>query len=173
MWPMENGIWCRQGLKEMLSSTLVVRNPIQMLHTILFSADVLFFMVCFDWIVTQVYKLNKVAINENFLTSGNLFNKTSETTSRDFYIVAISVFNLILPCVLITGIALMGFYMPSDSGEKVRIKITSKFVSKLLTRVYGNKIYLPVIVSVVNSSFFGTDLTILLVFSLALAITIC
>jgi hypothetical protein len=29
------------------------------------------------------------------------------------------VFNLILPCVLITGIALMSFYMPSDSGEKV------------------------------------------------------
>ena len=32
-----------------------------------------------------------------------------------------SVFNLILPCVLITGIALMSFYMPSDSGEKVCI----------------------------------------------------
>ena len=30
-----------------------------------------------------------------------------------------SVFNLILPCILITGIALMSFYMPSDSGEKV------------------------------------------------------
>ena len=29
------------------------------------------------------------------------------------------VFNLILPCVLITGIALMSFYMPADSGEKV------------------------------------------------------
>ena len=33
----------------------------------------------------------------------------------------ISVFNLILPCILITGIALMSFYMPSDSGEKVII----------------------------------------------------
>lgn len=31
----------------------------------------------------------------------------------------LTVFNLILPCVLITGIALMSFYMPSDSGEKV------------------------------------------------------
>ena len=30
-------------------------------------------------------------------------------------------FNLILPCVLITGIALLGFYMPSDSGEKVSV----------------------------------------------------
>ena len=30
-----------------------------------------------------------------------------------------TVFNLILPCVLITGIALMSFYMPPDSGEKV------------------------------------------------------
>ena len=33
---------------------------------------------------------------------------------------AVLVFNLILPCVLITGIALMSFYMPSDSGEKVK-----------------------------------------------------
>ena len=37
----------------------------------------------------------------------------------------ISVFNLILPCILITGIALMSFYMPSDSGEKVIILMTT------------------------------------------------
>ena len=36
-----------------------------------------------------------------------------------------TVFNLILPCVLITGIALMSFYMPSDSGEKVTLGITT------------------------------------------------
>lgn len=35
------------------------------------------------------------------------------------------VFNLILPCVLITGIAMLGFYMPSDSGEKVTLGITT------------------------------------------------
>uniref|UniRef100_A0A9J2Q9U4 Neurotransmitter-gated ion-channel ligand-binding domain-containing protein n=1 Tax=Ascaris lumbricoides TaxID=6252 RepID=A0A9J2Q9U4_ASCLU len=35
------------------------------------------------------------------------------------------VFNLILPCVLISAIALLGFYMPSDSGEKVTLGITS------------------------------------------------
>ncbi|KAK6744893.1 hypothetical protein RB195_011546 [Necator americanus] len=35
------------------------------------------------------------------------------------------VFNLILPCVLISSIALLGFYMPSDSGEKVTLGITS------------------------------------------------
>uniref|UniRef100_A0A0N4UE37 Neur_chan_LBD domain-containing protein n=1 Tax=Dracunculus medinensis TaxID=318479 RepID=A0A0N4UE37_DRAME len=35
------------------------------------------------------------------------------------------VFNLILPCVLINAIALLGFYMPSDSGEKVTLGITS------------------------------------------------
>lgn len=35
------------------------------------------------------------------------------------------VFNLILPCILITGIALLGFYMPSDSGEKVTLGITT------------------------------------------------
>lgn len=35
------------------------------------------------------------------------------------------VFNLILPCVLITGIALLGFYMPADSGEKVTLGITT------------------------------------------------
>lgn len=35
------------------------------------------------------------------------------------------IFNLILPCVLISGVALLGFYMPSDSGEKVTLGITS------------------------------------------------
>lgn len=35
------------------------------------------------------------------------------------------VFNLILPCVLITGVALLGFYMPSESGEKVTLGITT------------------------------------------------
>ncbi|CAI2349584.1 unnamed protein product [Caenorhabditis sp. 36 PRJEB53466] len=35
------------------------------------------------------------------------------------------VFNLILPCVLISLIALLGFYMPTDSGEKVTLGITS------------------------------------------------
>ena len=34
-----------------------------------------------------------------------------------------AVFNLILPCILITGIALMSFYMPSDSGEKVTMRM--------------------------------------------------
>ena len=36
---------------------------------------------------------------------------------------AAAVFNLILPCILITGIALMSFYMPSDSGEKVTMRM--------------------------------------------------
>ena len=35
------------------------------------------------------------------------------------------VFNLILPCILITAVALLGFYMPSDSGEKVTLGITT------------------------------------------------
>ncbi|XP_014674123.1 PREDICTED: ligand-gated ion channel 4-like, partial [Priapulus caudatus] len=35
------------------------------------------------------------------------------------------VFNLVLPCVLITAVALLGFYMPSDSGEKVTLGITT------------------------------------------------
>ncbi|MFH4973495.1 hypothetical protein AB6A40_000204 [Gnathostoma spinigerum] len=35
------------------------------------------------------------------------------------------VFNLILPCILISMISLLGFYMPSDSGEKVTLGITS------------------------------------------------
>ena len=43
----------------------------------------------------------------------------------DYGLVFPVVFNLILPCVLITGIALMSFYMPSDSGEKVTLGITT------------------------------------------------
>jgi nicotinic acetylcholine receptor len=35
------------------------------------------------------------------------------------------VFNLILPCIMITGISLLGFFMPSGAGEKVSLGITS------------------------------------------------
>ncbi|XP_013408627.1 neuronal acetylcholine receptor subunit alpha-10-like [Lingula anatina] len=35
------------------------------------------------------------------------------------------VFNMMLPCVLITLVALLGFYVPSDSGEKVTMGITT------------------------------------------------
>ncbi|CAL4133686.1 unnamed protein product, partial [Meganyctiphanes norvegica] len=35
------------------------------------------------------------------------------------------VFNLILPCVLINGIALLVFYVPSESGEKVTLGISA------------------------------------------------
>ena len=42
-----------------------------------------------------------------------------------YFLPTFLVFNLILPCVLITGIALMSFYMPSDSGEKVTLGITT------------------------------------------------
>ncbi|ESN95576.1 hypothetical protein HELRODRAFT_86626, partial [Helobdella robusta] len=35
------------------------------------------------------------------------------------------VFNMILPCLIITLVALLGFYIPSDSGEKVTMGITT------------------------------------------------
>ena len=35
------------------------------------------------------------------------------------------VFNMILPCFLITLVALLGFYIPNDSGEKVSMGITT------------------------------------------------
>ncbi|KAL3832327.1 hypothetical protein ACJMK2_023980, partial [Sinanodonta woodiana] len=35
------------------------------------------------------------------------------------------VFNMVLPCILITLVALLGFYIPSDSGEKVTMGITT------------------------------------------------
>ncbi|XP_067936865.1 neuronal acetylcholine receptor subunit alpha-10-like [Watersipora subatra] len=35
------------------------------------------------------------------------------------------VFNMLLPCFLITLVALLGFYIPSDSGEKVAMGITT------------------------------------------------
>ncbi|KAL3832636.1 hypothetical protein ACJMK2_024264 [Sinanodonta woodiana] len=34
-------------------------------------------------------------------------------------------FNMVMPCVLITLVALLGFYMPSDSGEKISMGITT------------------------------------------------
>ena len=30
------------------------------------------------------------------------------------------VFNLVMPCVLVSGITILGFVLPADSGEKVR-----------------------------------------------------
>lgn len=35
------------------------------------------------------------------------------------------VFNMIMPCFIITLIALLGFYIPSNSGEKVSMGITT------------------------------------------------
>ncbi|CAG2251023.1 CHRNN [Mytilus edulis] len=35
------------------------------------------------------------------------------------------IFNMIMPCILITLVALLGFYIPSDSGEKVTMGITT------------------------------------------------
>ena len=34
-------------------------------------------------------------------------------------------FNMVMPCVMITLVALLGFYMPSDSGEKISMGITT------------------------------------------------
>ncbi|XP_046325861.1 ligand-gated ion channel 4-like isoform X2 [Haliotis rufescens] len=34
-------------------------------------------------------------------------------------------FNMVMPCVLITMVALLGFYMPNDSGEKISMGITT------------------------------------------------
>ncbi|KAG1662649.1 CHRNA7-FAM7A fusion protein [Nymphon striatum] len=47
------------------------------------------------------------------------------------------VFNLILPCILITVIALMSFYMPSDSGEKVTLGITTLLSMTVFLMVVG------------------------------------
>ena len=35
------------------------------------------------------------------------------------------IFNMFLPCILITLVSLLGFYIPSDSGEKVTMGITT------------------------------------------------
>ena len=58
------------------------------------------------------------------LPSRNLSIVVMVVTSS-YFLPTFLVFNLILPCVLITGIALMSFYMPSDSGEKVTLGITT------------------------------------------------
>jgi len=50
---------------------------------------------------------------------------------------ATAVFNLILPCVLISGLALLSFYMPSDSGEKVTLGITTLLSMTVFLMVIG------------------------------------
>ncbi|VDP15380.1 unnamed protein product [Heligmosomoides polygyrus] len=62
------------------------------------------------------------------------------------------VFNLILPCVLISGIALLGFYMPSDSGEKVTLGTVCLTFTQ---RKRGNpKCVLPGITSLLSTTVF-------------------
>jgi Neurotransmitter-gated ion-channel transmembrane region len=60
-------------------------------------------------------------VDLSFTVSFSIQTKWTHGYWRNGFIV----FNLILPCVLITGIALMSFYMPSDSGEKVTLGITT------------------------------------------------
>ena len=46
-------------------------------------------------------------------------------------------FNLILPCALLTGVALLSFYMPSESGEKVTLGITTLLSMTVFLMVIG------------------------------------
>ena len=45
------------------------------------------------------------------------------------------VFNMIMPCFLITLVALLGFYVPSDSGEKVSMGLMTSRLLRLRIKV--------------------------------------
>lgn len=58
-------------------------------------------------------------------------------------------FNLILPCVMISGIALLGFYMPSGAGEKVSLGecglLCNMFMSPGITSLLSTTVFLMLV----------------------------
>ncbi|BFZ01344.1 hypothetical protein BsWGS_04383 [Bradybaena similaris] len=49
------------------------------------------------------------------------------------------VFNMVFPCILITLVALLGFYMPSDSGEKIAMGITTLLSMTVFLMIVADK----------------------------------
>lgn len=49
------------------------------------------------------------------------------------------VFNMVVPCLLITLVALLGFYMPSDSGEKISMGITTLLSMTVFLMIVADK----------------------------------
>lgn len=49
------------------------------------------------------------------------------------------VFNMVFPCLLITLVALLGFYMPSDSGEKISMGITTLLSMTVFLMIVADK----------------------------------
>ena len=48
-------------------------------------------------------------------------------------------FNMVMPCILITLVALLGFYMPSDSGEKISMGITTLLSMTVFLMIVAEK----------------------------------
>ncbi|KAK0070532.1 neuronal acetylcholine receptor subunit alpha-10, partial [Biomphalaria pfeifferi] len=49
------------------------------------------------------------------------------------------VFNMVFPCILITMVALLGFYMPADSGEKIAMGITTLLSMTVFLMIVADK----------------------------------
>ncbi|XP_040571579.2 neuronal acetylcholine receptor subunit alpha-10 isoform X3 [Lepeophtheirus salmonis] len=84
---------------------------------------------------TSNYQANGEFVLEGFQSQRNVVNYTCNGCDAPYPDITFTiiirrrplfyVFNLILPCVLINGIALLVFYVPSESGEKVTLGISA------------------------------------------------
>ena len=80
-----------------------------------------------NYITNSEWKLNKLYAERNVV----YYSCCAEPYPDVTYLINIErkplfyVFNMMLPCVMITMVALLGFYIPSDSGEKVTMGITT------------------------------------------------
>jgi len=119
MYQMGNGVWSHWGWNGTKFSTHAVKSLISASCPQHYLQQ-LTYLLCIDF-------NNRVQLSIADITYSIVLRRRPL-----FY-----VFNLILPCVLISGLALLSFYMPSDSGEKVTLGITTLLSMTVFLMVIG------------------------------------